>query len=260
VAEDVVIAAVWLTAIGTIAVALVAVGVALWGDRQTAKRVQAEHDRADRRLADERTRHDHELASERDRRDKELADERAHSARQLEAAQTFSRNQIAEEHRLSQEREQLAYAHAIQVVRAEHQAPAPARAAAGSSGNMGTRVLTAIVVNHGNYTIVRVECQFHLGASGNVSYVVADKTEWMSGYYQLEERLRAGLDGPPDHNPYMTTLAPWGIGIRFQTDRVAAKFAPGWYPVVRWTDRWGTRWEHKLGEVRQIDESAIWEP
>ena len=78
----IVIAAVWLTAIGTIAVALAAVGVALWGDRQTAKRVQAEHDRADRQLAEERKRHDQELASERDRRDKELADERAHSERQ----------------------------------------------------------------------------------------------------------------------------------------------------------------------------------
>jgi hypothetical protein len=244
-----VIAAAWLSAIGTLAVALVAVGVALWGDRQTAMRVQAEHDRGDRQLDEERTRHD-----------QELADERAHSARQLEAEQAFSRKQLAEERGLSQEREQLAYAHAIQVVRAEHQARPPVRATGASTGSTDTRVLTAIVVNHGNYTITSVECRFHLAASETASYVAAHKTEWLSGYYQLDERLRAGLDGPPEHNPYVSTLAPWGIGIRFQSDQIAAKFIPGWYPVVRWTDRWGTRWEHKLAEVRQIDESAIWEP
>jgi hypothetical protein len=34
---------------------------------------------------------------------------------------------------------------------------------------------------------------------------------------------------------------------------MATKFIHGAYPIVRWTDRWGTRWEHELGEVRQID-------
>ena len=32
------------------------------------------------------------------------------------------------------------------------------------------------------------------------------------------------------------------------------------YPLVRWTDRWGTRWEHRLGEVRQIRDGQDWAP
>jgi hypothetical protein len=32
------------------------------------------------------------------------------------------------------------------------------------------------------------------------------------------------------------------------------------YPVVRWTDRWGTCWEYRLGKVRQVDMDDSWEP
>ena len=31
-------------------------------------------------------------------------------------------------------------------------------------------------------------------------------------------------------------------------------------PIIRWTDRWGTRWEHKLGQVRPIAAEEPWEP
>lgn len=30
------------------------------------------------------------------------------------------------------------------------------------------------------------------------------------------------------------------------------------YPLVRWTDRWGQRWEHRLGEVRRIPDDEPW--
>jgi hypothetical protein len=30
--------------------------------------------------------------------------------------------------------------------------------------------------------------------------------------------------------------------------------------IVRWTDRWRTRWEHKRGDVQPVDESAEWVP
>lgn len=32
------------------------------------------------------------------------------------------------------------------------------------------------------------------------------------------------------------------------------------YPVVRWTDQWGTRWEHKRGVVRRVSDTEPWEP
>jgi hypothetical protein len=38
----------------------------------------------------------------------------------------------------------------------------------------------------------------------------------------------------------------------------AVKFLVGIYLVVRWTDRWGTRWENRRGDVRKIKASAPW--
>ena len=55
-------------------------------------------------------------------------------------------------------------------------------------------------------------------------------------------------------------LTPWDMALRFETDRVHVKFLTAPYPVVCWTDRWGTRWEHKRGEVRQIRAGEGWAP
>ena len=41
-------------------------------------------------------------------------------------------------------------------------------------------------------------------------------------------------------------------GIRFESDKVHVKFLSNPYPLVRWTDRRGMRWEHHRGEVRQV--------
>jgi len=48
--------------------------------------------------------------------------------------------------------------------------------------------------------------------------------------------------------------------MRFETETVHVKFLKSWYPLVRWTDRWGTRWEHRRGEVRQVREDEPWVP
>ena len=32
------------------------------------------------------------------------------------------------------------------------------------------------------------------------------------------------------------------------------------YALARWTDHWGTRWEHKRGVVRIIRDDEMWEP
>jgi len=37
--------------------------------------------------------------------------------------------------------------------------------------------------------------------------------------------------------------------MRYVHDAVLAATALGSYPIVRWRDRWGTRWEHKQGVV-----------
>jgi hypothetical protein len=228
----------WVTAGGTLVLGAVAVWVALWSDKRTGDRLATEHARSDRQLAEERERHD-----------KELAEERAHSEQQVAREQEFSRAQIEEERRLSREREQLAEAYAVQVSQAEQ-----------PSGTPETRALFTIVVNRGSYTITRIEAQFHLNTDGNGSLTTAHQTERITSYADLDERLRRSLSGPPERDAYTGKLTPWDIGMRFRTDSMATRYTVGWYPVVRWNDRWGTRWEHKQGEVRQVADSAIWEP
>jgi hypothetical protein len=73
-----------MTAFGTVGAVIAAVGIALWTEW-----------RSGRRLKDERA-----------RSDRQLAEERAHS-----------RAQIEEERQIALEREQAAEAHAVQVVR-----------------------------------------------------------------------------------------------------------------------------------------------
>jgi hypothetical protein len=55
-------------------------------------------------------------------------------------------------------------------------------------------------------------------------------------------------------------LTPWDAGMRSEIDPVPAQDLVGPYPVVRWTDRWRTRWEHKRGEIKQVTEDAPWLP
>jgi len=48
--------------------------------------------------------------------------------------------------------------------------------------------------------------------------------------------------------------------MRSESDPVPAQDFAGPYPVVRWTDRWRTRWEHKRGEIKQVTADASWLP
>ena len=54
-------------------------------------------------------------------------------------------------------------------------------------------------------------------------------------------------------------LTPFDAGVRFETNALIQRNLPTVYPVVRWTDRWGARWEHKRGVVRQVPDGAQWE-
>ena len=227
----------WLTGIGTLALAVIAVGVALWTEWRAGKRAAAERLHSDQVLADERQRHDAELAAE----------------------QLISRAQLAEERGLVQAREQMAEAYAVQVAQGETPSGTPADDTYQEPTDEA-RTLFALIVNRGAYTITRVEAQFRLNSGSNGSLVTVHQTERITGYGDLDERLRRDVSGAPDYNPYVTRLAPWDVGLRFRTDSIATKYTLGWYPVVRWTDRWGTRWEHKQGDVRQIGDDELWTP
>jgi len=75
-----------MTAFGTVGAVIAAVGIALWTERRSGRRLKAERERSDRLLREERVR---------------------------------SRAQIEEERRIAREREQLSEAYAVQVALGE---------------------------------------------------------------------------------------------------------------------------------------------
>jgi hypothetical protein len=203
-----------MTAIGTVAVAVVAVGVALYTERRAGVRLRAEQERSDRLVREER----------------ELGDAR-----------------LAEERRIAQEREQFAAAYAVQVT-------------------FWLRgYLTAAIVNHSAQTITRIEVRFSPDGSSVIppsrqERLILDTglpgslqlARLMGDYPQLGQFLESAGAAFPD------TLTPWDAGMFAQAHEIAG--LPDPRVIVRWIDRWGTRWEYKRSDVRMIDESAPWIP
>ena len=169
-----------LTAIGTIAVAVTAVGIAIWGERRTDRRIRderehsnkliaAEHAWADRQLAEERALADKRLAGQLAHSDVQLAAERAAADAWLKEELAHADANLAEEHRIAREREQWAEAYAVEVTAAQM-----------SPEEYGSRVTTqpgvpiacpvAIVVNRGHYAITEVYAQFRAGTGGLTAY------------------------------------------------------------------------------------------
>ena len=120
-----------MTAFGTVGAVIAAVGIASWTEWRSGKRLKAEQGRSDRQLKEERER---------------------------------SRAEIEEERRIAREREQLAEAYQVQVVVGE-------RAAAGQNVSDPSVVeLVVVVVNHGSFTITKVEAQFSYDGRSLVSH------------------------------------------------------------------------------------------
>jgi len=209
-----------MTAFGTVAVAIAAVGIALWSERRT-----------DRRLADERALSDKRLADERAHSDARLRDERQHA----------------------QEQEQLTEAYSVQVVMGDM--PAGPKDDVYEQHDDSAKCLTAVVVNHGKYTITKVEARFRLSDGNELSRCLSKR---ISGWSDLPDELTSGLSPSASHGFPGVTLTPWDAGLRFESDPIGVQHLGSEHPVVRWTDQWGTRWEHRRGEVRQVEDSSIW--
>jgi hypothetical protein len=218
------------TAIGTVAAVIVALGIALWTEWRSGRRLKAEHERSDRLLAEERA---------------------------------YGRAQLEEERSLAHGREQLAEAYAVQVVSAGHyhglRDPTMDELASGKVDPYAILddwiYFAALIVNHGSWPVTQIEVQF---SPDGGALVPADRLIYLAGFEELPKRLTERLE-PGYDAARPASLAPWDTGLRFESSRLDVRGVRA-YPIVRWNDRWGTRWEHKRGEVRQVTDDTPWEP
>jgi hypothetical protein len=137
-------------------------------------------------------------------------------------------------------------------------APGPFAVAGGVFGDVDGSVkrLAVMVVNRGSFTITRIEAQFSYDGKSLVSHAGYRR---LSGFGEVRERLRKDWS-PSSERAMYGILTPLDAGIRFESDEVHVQNLKSPYPLVRWTDRWGTRWEHRLGEVRQVADGQEWAP
>ncbi len=115
-----------------------------------------------------------------------------------------------------------------------------------------------MVVNRGSYTITRIEAQFSYDGKRLTPPAGYRR---LSGFGQVRPLLRKDWR-PSSERAMYGILTPLDAGIRFESDEVDVRHLKSPYPLVRWMDRWGTRWEweHRLGEVRQIRDDQDWAP
>jgi hypothetical protein len=213
----------WLTGVGTVAVAVVAVGAALYAER-----------RADRRVVDERRHAATVLVEER-----KAADERL--LRQME----HSDAQLRQERQQAQEAEQRAQAWAVEVL--------PGKA----SDRQDASSISVLVGNLGIRTITRVEAKFSPDGKQLVAPKRSERVRPQSGPVTVTFNP---VFVPPDGKfsaAYSGVLTP-GHHIRFWSSEIADEFLSVPYPVVRWSDWLGQRWEHKKGDVQPIDDNTPW--
>ena len=218
-----------MTGIGTVAVAVVAVAVALFAEWRAGIRVRDEREYAAGVLADERKAADNRLKAQLD-----------HSAAQLQA-----------EHDLAREQEQIDQAYAVVVVLG-----GGAGAVYEDADDPDVRTLVLMITNKGKYTVTRVEAQF---SPDGKSLQPHDTSVRIADLDKLPDVLRAAQPGSTEW-AYGNVLTPWDAGMRFELQGIHKKHISAPYAVVRWTDRWNQRWEHKRGQVQRVDESAQWNP
>jgi hypothetical protein len=222
-----------LTAIGTVTTAIAAVGIAIWSDRKAGNRV----------------------AGERGFGLKQLAKEQEFSREQLMKEQDFSRAQIAEERQLRLAAEQVAEAHMVRIEQAARDVATQVDDVFNEPVGPTMKRLAVMVVNGGSYVITDVEAQFLV--SGNLQ---APKAQHLLPGDSPFPRPGGYTWRSVGSSLMSTTLPPWTAGILIESSDIDPRWLTGAYAMVRWTDRWGSRWEHKRGEIRMISNDDPWRP
>lgn len=182
----------------------------------------------------DRTRAAAQLKAERTAADERLDRQLEHSAAQLRDER---------DHAVREQREADAWA--VRVRFAEVRTSMLRGAAPGDLA--GSLVVT--VVNLGTRTITRVKARFSPDGEQLVSHRVVE-------HLPTED---AGLGPREETSGYGDVLAP-GMAVQIASIPVAPSHLTGPYPVVRWTDVQGQRWEHRKGEVRRVGVHEEWLP
>jgi hypothetical protein len=139
--------------------------------------------------------------------------------------------QLRAERKAAQQRDSLAEAYAVEV----------------------TGVATTVLINHGRYTISAIAAK--LRTKGGV-LLDFEKAERLLGTAGTAADL--GADSALEAMFQPDILTPWDAALRFTIRPEDISDLVGAYPVVRWTDRSGTRWQHQQGTVACIDAAAPW--
>ncbi len=183
------------------------------------------------------------------RADKRIAAERAHSDEQLREERARGDVRLAEERRLFQEREQFAEAYAVQVTLI--------RSYSHGGGEDEAQRLIAAIVNHSGQTITPIEVRFSPDGS---SVIPAHKQERLAVDLNLpsDTRLASRFVASAEARTFSDRLTAWDTGMTAETDPIGVQRLTDPRVIVRWTDRWGTRWEYKRGDVGMVDDSAQW--
>jgi hypothetical protein len=214
-----------LTAIGTVATAVVAVAVALFAEWRIGVRVKEEQGLSATRLQDERNRSDAKLAEER---------------------------------RIAQEREQFAEASLVEVVLTLSKN-------GGMDFGTGRQEpkLRVTVRNHGHYAITGVSAAA-VHPRGVAIFTEPRQEQRWDAFNPASQYVEPVRGAHPDWLPPWDARLVFEqdlADVLEGTEEDPADFLkrmeehPAMYPVARWTDRWGTAWEQKRGMLRQVDSS-----
>jgi hypothetical protein len=215
-------------AVGTIGVAVAAVWVALWTNKRANERAEAGRTDADNRLQEANRQATERLATQIAHRDEELRQER----------------------QLAREQEQLSEAWSVQVLGVRIP---PGENVISTPENPSERPV-AIAVNRGRFTITGVDACF---SDGTATFAREDH-QYYPDAGNLPPQFHHDVTGVIGE-AYFGVLTP-GWGMRLIGGAMLTRNLRSVFPIVRWTDRWGARWEHKHGEVRRINADENWKP
>jgi hypothetical protein len=220
--------------------------------------------RADKRFEDERQSHNKEIADERDLANKRLAEQEKaaearlkiqleHSDEQLGQEREAADARLRDEREFARDREQWEEAYKIQVLQGERDGGPPTDSIYEETDG-SLKVYGAIIINGSAYTITGVDARLRLADRSVVQFAGSER---VTGARRLPDQLSDGMEGLLEALSHGDRLAPWDVGLRFYSDPMPLTV---WFPIVRWTDRWGTRWEHRQGVVRKTEEGEDWVP